>query len=162
MTDSGTSRDLDYIKTYSEKVDWKQLVLKLNNRLVEIKTKLISIIRNPSLQLIAVPAFSKDGIIYYDIMFFKDTSLATLMQHEMKLGNVSAMVCFAQEVNIVASGKVNLSMFTEDEVVNYFMRRIQNGSLLLPSDKYINQNDILCVSSECKCQLSMEDLDLDN
>lgn len=76
------------------------------------------------------------------------------MQHEMKLGNVSAMFCFAQEVN--------LSMFTEDEVVNYFMRRIQNGSLLLPSDKYINQNDILCFSSECKCQLSMEDLYLDN
>lgn len=74
MTDSSTSRDLDYIKTYSEtcaeKVDWKQLVLKLNNRLVEIKTKLISIIRNPSLQLIAVPAFSKDGFIYYDNIKF--------------------------------------------------------------------------------------------
>jgi hypothetical protein len=154
MTDSGTSRDLDYIKTYSEtcseKVDWKQLVLKLNNRLVEIKTKLISIIRNPSLQLIAVPAFSKDGIISYDNMFFQNTYWATLTRREMELGNDSVMVRSA------ASGKV--SEFTEDEVVNYFMKRIQNGSLPLPSDKYINQNDILFFPSEC----SMKDLYLDN
>lgn len=153
MTDSGTSRDLDYIKTYSEtcseKVDWKQLVLKLNNRLVEIKTKLISIIRNPSLQLIAVPAFSKDGISY-DNMFFQNTYWATLTRREMELGNDSVMVRSA------ASGKV--SEFTEDEVVNYFMKRIQNGSLPLSSDKYINQNDILFFPSEC----SMKDLYLDN